>query len=163
MSLFPSETTTMNATVYCTRWWIRQRFITRFIQDYNSTYSYHIWYVYVLYSGVMTTTRGGAESWNRGGGYPREGYISLPRTSPRPFFFRKSQRLQEIHSYKHCIFKIHHNLYNTKQFQVSVTRITITHPMDLFQVKCLIHIGYKDNYIIYTSAGVIQWQGDTPA
>ena len=68
MSLFPSETNTMNATVYCTRWWIRQRFITRFIQDYNSTYSYHIWYVYVLYSGVMTTTRGGAESWNSGGG-----------------------------------------------------------------------------------------------
>ena len=67
MSLFPSETTTMNATVYCTRWWIRQRFITTCIQDYNSTYSQHNWYVYVLYSGVMTTTRGGA-SLETGGG-----------------------------------------------------------------------------------------------
>ena len=34
--------------------------------------------------------------------------------------------------------------------------------MDLLQVKCIIHIGYKDNYSIYTSAGVIQSQGDTP-
>ena len=42
MSLFPSETTTMNATVYCTRGWIRQRFVTRFPQDYNSRYPYHI-------------------------------------------------------------------------------------------------------------------------
>ena len=35
--------------------------------------------------------------------------------------------------------------------------------MDLLQVTCIIHIGYKDNYSIYTSAGVIQSQGDTPA
>ena len=47
--------------------------------------------------------------------------------------------------------------------EVSVTRITINHSMDLLQVQCIIHIGYKDNYIIYTSAGVIQWQGDTQA
>ena len=35
--------------------------------------------------------------------------------------------------------------------------------MDLLQVKCIIHIGYKDDYSLYTNAGVIQSQGDTPA
>ena len=38
VSLFPSKITTMYATVYCTRWWIRQRFITNVAQDYNRTY-----------------------------------------------------------------------------------------------------------------------------
>ena len=51
--------------------WKWQRFITKLTQDYITacTPYYHVWYVYVLYLGVMTTTRGGAKSWNRGGGF----------------------------------------------------------------------------------------------
>ena len=45
MSLFPSETTTMNATAYYTRWWIRQRFIINVSQDYNSTFCISV-YIY---------------------------------------------------------------------------------------------------------------------
>ena len=73
MSLFPSETTTMNATVYWTRGCIRQRFITILLWIINSTYSHHDWCVYVLYPGVMTIARDDASLGTGGGGCPRGG------------------------------------------------------------------------------------------
>ena len=76
--------------------------------------------MYVLYLGVMTNTRGGAKSWNRGGGYPNIQNWTFPRTPKKALFFRKSQRLREIHSYRYCIFKIHHNCTMSKQCLISL-------------------------------------------
>ena len=72
MSLFPSETTTMNSTAYCTRWWIRQRFITKLTQDYSSTYpiSYMICVCPVLWSNDHH--KGAVLSLGTGGG----GYLN---------------------------------------------------------------------------------------
>ena len=118
-------------TVYCTRWWIRQRFTTICIYNINSTYSHRNWCVYVLYPGVMTITRGGA-SLGRGGGFcPRGGNTTSPGASRTPLFFErvkktmKNPRLQKIQSYKHCILKLHHKCVQQKQSTVLIMRVLI--------------------------------------
>ena len=64
---------------------------------------------------VMTTARGGAKSWNKGGGvYPNIRYWTLPRTPQKPFF-SQSQRRRNNTCYKYCIFKIHHKCTMSQQ------------------------------------------------
>jgi hypothetical protein len=74
---------------------------------------YQVWYVYVLYwpppGAVLSLGTGG------GGVYPNIRDWTLPRKPQKPPFFRKRQRLREIHSYKYCILKIPHNCTMSKQ------------------------------------------------
>ena len=61
-------------TVYCTRWWIRQRFMTVFVLIIDTTYSHHNWCVYVVYPNVMTIPGAMLSLGTWGGGFcPRGG------------------------------------------------------------------------------------------
>ena len=65
-------------TVYYTRWWIKQRFITVCILIINTTYSHYYWCVYVVYPNMMTIQGAMFSLGTRGGGfYPRGGYTTI--------------------------------------------------------------------------------------
>ena len=104
-------------TVYYTRWWIRQRFTTMFLLIIDTTYSHYYWCAYVVYPNMMTIP-GRCVVLEQG-----VGNTTFPRASRKALFFRKSKekptrnpRLQEVHGYKHCILKLHHNC-KQKHFQ----------------------------------------------
>ena len=92
-------------TVYYTRWWIRQRFITVLIFIIDTTYSHYYWCVYVVYPNMMTIP--GAMftlGTGGGGGLSQGGKTTFPRASRKAPFFRKSkEKLWETQDYRKYI------------------------------------------------------------
>ena len=74
-------------------------------------------------------------------------WIDITSTCAMNFYIVQTY-VHTLHTYKMtCLSVITRSLRNT---------ITVYQSMDLFQVRCTIHIGYKDNYTMYTIAGAIQ-------
>ena len=79
--------------------------------------------VYVMYPNIMTIPGVMFSLGTGGGAFVPGGEIPhFPRSPENPFFFERvkktmrNPRLQEVHNYKHCISKLHHNC-KQKQFQ----------------------------------------------